>query len=40
MGTAYLKAKQLQNITVTRGEVLYEIFIDFKKTYDTLERDR
>ena len=40
IGTASLKVKLLQKLTVTRGEILYEILIDLKKTYDTLERDR
>ena len=37
--TASLKAKLLQQIKNMREEVLYEIFLDLHKTYDTLKRD-
>ena len=39
IGTASLKAKLLQQIKNMREEVLYEIFLDLHKTYDTLKRD-
>ena len=40
MGTASLKAKMLQQLTVMREEVLYEVFLDLKRAYDTLDQER
>ena len=39
-GTATLKAKILQQVAALREEVLYVIFLDLNKAYDTLERSR
>ena len=40
IGTASLRAKLLQLLMAMREEVLYNIFLDFNKLYDTLDRDR
>ena len=37
--TATLEAKLLQQIVAMREEVLYMIFLERHKVYDTLERD-
>ena len=36
-GTAYLKSKLIQNLMEMREEVLYDIFLDLHKSYDTLD---
>ena len=38
--TATLKAKLLQKLAALREEVLYVIFLDLNKAYDTLDRSR
>ena len=40
MGTTYLKSNLLQKLTTVREEVLYEVFLDLRKAYDTLEWER
>ena len=37
MRTAFLEAKLLHQLTEMRGEVLYEVFLDLRKSYDTLD---
>ena len=37
-GTANLEAKMLHQLPALRDEVLYKIFLDLHKAYDTLER--
>ena len=39
-GTATLKAKLLQQLAALREEILYVIFLDLHKAYDTLDRSR
>ena len=39
-GTATLKAKLFHNISALREEVLYVIFLDLHKAYNTLDRSR
>ena len=39
-GTATLEAKLLQQLAALRKEVLYVIFLDVHKAYDTLDRSR
>ena len=39
-GTANLEAKPLQQLAAMRKEVLYVIFLDLTKAYDTLNRSR
>ena len=39
-GNATLEAKLLQQLAAMRGEVLYVIFLDLTKVYDTLDRSR
>ena len=39
-GTTSLKAKLLQQLSTTREEVLYVIFLDLHKEYDALDRER
>ena len=39
-GTATLKSKLLQQLAAMREEVLYVIFLDLTKAYDTLDRSR
>ena len=39
-GTTNLEAKLLQQLAVLREEVLYVIFLDLKKMYDTLDGSR
>ena len=39
-GTATLEAKILQQLAALREEVLYVIFLDLHKAYDTLDRSR
>ena len=39
-GTASLEAKLLHQLTSTKEEVLYVIFLDLHRTYSSLERDR
>ena len=39
-GTATLEAKLLQQFAAMREEVLYVIFLDLTKAYDTLDRSR
>ena len=39
-GTATLEAKLLHQIAAMREEVLYMIFLDLTKAYDTLDRSR
>ena len=39
-GNATLKAKMLQQLAAMREEVLYVIFLDLTKAYDTLDRSR
>ena len=38
--TATLEAKLLQQLAALREEVLYMIFLDLHKAYDTLDRSR
>ena len=38
-GTASLDAKLPQKLTNTREEILYKIFLDLQKAYDTLDRE-
>ena len=40
MGTASLKAKFLQHLMARREEILYEVFLDLRKAYDALDRER
>ena len=39
-GTAALKTNLLQYITSMREAVIYEIFLDLQKLYNTLDRDK
>ena len=39
-GTTTLEAKLLQQLAALREEVLYAIFLDLHKSYDTLDRSR
>ena len=39
-GTASLEAKLLRQLMAMREEILYEIFLDLNKTYDSLDCDR
>ena len=39
-GNTPLKAKIIQHLTKVRKEVLYEIFLDIKNAYDTLDQER
>ena len=39
-GTATLEAKLLQQLAAMREEVLYVIFLDLTKAYDSLDRSR
>lgn len=39
-GTAIIEAKLLQQLAAIRQVPLYEIFLDLRKAYDTLDRDR
>ena len=39
MGTTPLEANLLQQLTVTREEVLYDIFLDPHKVYHDMDRD-
>ena len=39
MGTAYIKAKLFKQMTGMREEVLYELFINLWKVYETLDRE-
>ena len=39
-GTATLETKMLQQLSAMREEVLYMIFLDLTKAYDTLDRSR
>ena len=38
-GTDSLDAKLIQQLTATREEVFYEIFMDLHKAYDALDRE-
>ena len=38
-GTASLKVKLIQQLSEKREEVLYEIFLDLKKVYVSMERE-
>ena len=39
-GTAALEAKMIQQTTAMREAVLFEVFLDFQKAYDSLDWDR
>ena len=39
-GTASTEVNLLQNLVEMREEVLYEVFLDLKKSYDALDRER
>ena len=39
-GTANLEAKLIQQLAALREDVLYMIFLDLHKAYDTLDRSR
>ena len=39
MGTANFETKLLQNITAMREAVLFKVFLELQKAYDTLYRD-
>ena len=39
-GTASLKAKLIQQLSAMREAVLFKVFLDLKKEYDALDRDR
>ena len=39
-GTTTLKVKLLQQLAAMKEEVLYMVFLDLKKAYDALDRDR
>ena len=39
-GTATLKAKLLYQLTAMREAVLFEVFLDIRKAYDALDRER
>ena len=38
IGTSTLEAKLLQELTAMRGGVLFEVFLDLRKAYNTLDR--
>ena len=40
MGTTSLKAKFLQHLMARREEILYEVFLDLRKAYAALDRER
>ena len=40
MGTASLKAKFLQQLMKMSDEVLYKVFLELRKAYDALVRER
>ena len=40
MGTASLETKLLQQLTDMREEVLYKVFLNLRKAYDELDRER
>ena len=40
MGTAYLESKPLHDQTDIMEEVHYKVFLDFQKSYNTLDRKR
>ena len=40
MGTAALNVKMLQQLMAMREAVLFEVFLDLQKAYDTLDWDR
>ena len=39
-GTTSLEENLLQKLTTMKEEVLYDIFLEIKKAYDALDRDR
>ena len=39
-GTAALEASLLQQLTAMREAVLFEVFLDLQKAYDTMDWDR
>ena len=39
-GKNYLEAKLIQHLTSMREAVLYDIFLDLRKVYGTLDRER
>ena len=40
MGTANFEAKLLQQLTARREAVLFNLFLDIRKAYDALDRER
>ena len=40
MGTANFEAKLLQQLTAMREAVLFNLFLDIRKAYDALDRER
>ena len=38
-GNASLEYKLLQQLATIREDILYELFLDFRKAYDTLDRE-
>ena len=38
-GNASLEYKLLQQLAAIREDILYELFLDFRKAYDTLDRE-
>ena len=40
MGTASLEVKLLQKLMEIREEVLYGVFLDLRKEYGTLDKER
>ena len=39
-GTAELEAKLLQDLMAIRVTVLFKVFLDIQKSYETLDQDR
>ena len=39
-GTAYLESKLIQQLTVIREEVLYEVLLDLKKVHNALDKEQ
>ena len=40
MGTASLKAKLLYQLTATRADILYEVYLELWKSYEVFCRER
>ena len=38
-GTAFLEYKLLQQLAAMREDILYELLLDLRKAYDTLDRE-